>query len=208
MSEQWTVSVLRPAPVHSERERADADRALADSRFLGAWLAPDEYALLTPGGRKPDGAAALAQARDVVAAFRRPCQLGSAAGVAGRLADTLSSAREVSRVAPLEDRPTRLYAIADLFVEMSVASVPQVDAWLHDFAERLAAGPRLVETLHTYYRQDMSRLSAASALNVHPRTLDYRLRRVREATGIDPGSTVGIRILSAAVARIRAGERP
>jgi DNA-binding PucR family transcriptional regulator len=47
----------------------------------------------------------------------------------------------------------------------------------------------------------MNRTSAAAALHIHPRTLDYRLRRVREVTGIDPGSTVGVRLLSATVAR-------
>ena len=43
------------------------------------------------------------------------------------------------------------------------------------------------------------------ALHIHPRTLDYRLRRVREVTAIDPGSTKGVRVLTAAVARLLAG---
>jgi sugar diacid utilization regulator len=74
-----------------------------------------------------------------------------------------------------------------------------VDAWPRDFGRRLADGPSLVQSLHAYYRHDLSRPATASALNLHPRTLDHRLRRVREATGVDPGSTLGIRILSAAV---------
>ena len=50
----------------------------------------------------------------------------------------------------------------------------------------------------------MNRLLAAAYLYVHPRTLDYRLRRARELTGIDPTTTRGVRTLSAAVARILA----
>jgi hypothetical protein len=42
-------------------------------------------------------------------------------------------------------------------------------------------------------------------LRVHPRTLDYRLRRVHELTGIDPHSVHGIRALSTAAARSRDG---
>ncbi|WP_235190787.1 helix-turn-helix domain-containing protein [Amycolatopsis rifamycinica] len=60
-------------------------------------------------------------------------------------------------------------------------------------------------TLDVYYRGDMNRLAAAVALHIHPRTLDYRLRRVREVTGLDPASTKGIRVLTAAVARLLAG---
>ncbi len=193
---QATVSVLRPAPVLTERERVEATKGC---RLLAAWLAPDEFVVLTTA----PGDHALAQVREAVDALGRPCQVGSVAGRVGRLGDALASAREVSRVAPLEEHPTRLYAMADLFVEMSVAATPQVDAWLRDFAERLADGPSLVDTLHSYYDHDMSRLATASALNIHPRTLDYRLQRVREVTGVDPGSTQGVRLLSAAVARLR-----
>jgi sugar diacid utilization regulator len=173
---------------------------LARHRLVAAWLAPDEYVVVTPGA----GERALAQVRDAVEAIGCSCRIGSADGTVGRLAAALASARQIGAVAPPEEHPTRLYAMADLFVEMSVAASPAVDVWLQDFGRRLAAGPSLVETLHTYYRHDMSRTTTAATLNIHPRTLDYRLRRVRDVTGVDPASTVGIRVLSAAVTRIRA----
>jgi sugar diacid utilization regulator len=47
----------------------------------------------------------------------------------------------------------------------------------------------------------MSRIPAATALCIHPRTLDYRLRRVRALTGVDPASTRGVRILSTVATR-------
>ncbi|NUT26078.1 MAG: helix-turn-helix domain-containing protein, partial [Streptomyces sp.] len=66
-------------------------------------------------------------------------------------------------------------------------------------------GPDLLLTLDAYYHHDMHRGATATALNVHARTLDYRLRRVRELTGIAPGSTHGVRVLSAVVARRLSG---
>jgi sugar diacid utilization regulator len=52
----------------------------------------------------------------------------------------------------------------------------------------------------------MNRAATAAALHIHPRTLDYRLRRVRDVTGVDPGSTAGVRLLSATVTRSLAVE--
>ncbi len=91
------------------------------------------------------------------------------------------------------------------FVELGVAQLPQVDDWLHEFAQRLASRPDLVATLDAYYRNDMNRLSTAGTLHIHPRTLDYRLGRVRELVEMDPGSPQGVRVLSAVVARVLAG---
>ncbi|MGC9669475.1 PucR family transcriptional regulator [Planosporangium sp. 12N6] len=202
----YVVSVLRvPAPSPSPEARLDVVRTLAHRRTPAAWLASDELVLLTPGGGDTARVRALEQVRDVAAAVGQPCQVGSADGAVGHLAESLGWAREASRVAPPEDRPTRLYTVADLFVEIAVARTPQVDAWLRTFAKGLAAGSNLVATLHAFYCHDMDRTATAAALRIHPRTLDYRLQRVREITGVDPRSTSGVRVLSTAVARLLAG---
>ncbi len=72
-------------------------------------------------------------------------------------------------------------------------------------ARLLAPGPDLLLTLDAYYHCDMNRALTASTLNVHPRTLDYRLRRVRDLTGLDPASTRGVRVLSTVVTRDLSG---
>jgi sugar diacid utilization regulator len=51
----------------------------------------------------------------------------------------------------------------------------------------------------------MNRLNTAGTLRIHPRTLDYRFRRVRALVGMAPGSLQGVRVLSAVVARVLAG---
>lgn len=145
--------------------------------------------------------------RDFAEVLGRPCAAGTATAPASELADALDRARRISRAAPLRRASARLrpHTLADVFVELAVADVPFVDDWLQTVARRLASGPDLLVTLDAYYGYDMSRGPAAAALNVHPRTLDYRLRRVQELTGINPGSTHGVRILSSVVARRLSG---
>jgi hypothetical protein len=172
-----------------------------------AWRRPDELLTLLPACSPPETPAdvALSVVRDIAEAVAGACRVGVATGPADRLAETVSLARQVAEVAPVQRIPRVLPGIADVFVELGVVRVPEVDQWLRDVARRLTTGPDLVTTLDLYYRNDMNRLRAAVALHIHPRTLDYRLRRVREVTGVDPGSTKGIRILTAAVARLLAG---
>ncbi len=63
-------------------------------------------------------------------------------------------------------------------------------------------------TLDAYYRNDMNRLLTAAYLHIHPRTLDYRIQRVRDLTGINPTTTRGIRTLSSIIGRMLAGAWP
>lgn len=153
----------------------------------------------------PESAPALLH--DLALAVGRPCAAGTATAPRARLADALDRARRVSRAAPLRraSAGVRPYTFADVFVELAVADVPSTDHWLRTLARHLEPGPDLLVTLDAYYGHDMNRGATAAALNVHPRTLDYRLRRVRELTGIDPGSTHGVRVLTAVVVRTLSG---
>ena len=58
---------------------------------------------------------------------------------------------------------------------------------LEDYATRGRAD--LLETIQTFVSCDLDRRRAANRLHVHPNTLDYRLRRVEELTGLRLGST-------------------
>lgn len=156
---------------------------------------------------EPDGSRLSAAVRDFAEALGRPCAAGTASGPSAELGDALEQARRISRAAPLRPASARMRAhtVPDVFVELAVAETPSADDWLRTVARRLDPGPDLFVTLDAYYRHDMQRGAASAALNVHVRTLDYRLRRVRELTGIDPGSTHGVRVLSAVVNRRLSG---
>lgn len=54
--------------------------------------------------------------------------------------------------------------------------------------EPLKASPDLIETVEMMIRNGMKRASAAEALHVHPSTVDYRMRRAQELTGLDLSS--------------------
>ncbi|MFS8200352.1 PucR family transcriptional regulator [Streptomyces sp. CWNU-52B] len=168
-----------------------------------------ELIVLVPGGAggaEPSAVPDLLP--DLTRALGRLCAVGTTGAAAlSELAGALDRARRIAAAAPLRRTSGRLrpHTLADVFVELTVADVPFVDDWLRTVALCLAPGPDLLRTLDAYYRHDLNRGSTALALNVHPRTLDYRLRRVRELAGIDPGSARGVRILSAVVTRSLSG---
>ncbi|MFF7264547.1 PucR family transcriptional regulator [Streptomyces sp. NPDC008159] len=182
-----------------------ADNGEKDGELIVLVPLPRDLAETTPAHSVPDLVAT--PVRDLARALGRPCAVGTAAAPVAELAGALDRARRVSRAAPLRPVSERLrpYTVADVFTEVAVADVPFVDAWLRELVGRLEPGPDLLVTLDAYYRYDMHRGATAAALNVHTRTLDYRLRRVRELTGIDPGSTRGVRVLSSVVTRRLSG---
>ncbi len=167
--------------------------------------AETDPAEIVPPYVAPDAVSDLV--RDFAGTLGRPCAVGTATAQWSELADALDRARRISRAAPLRRASAglRSHTVADVFVELAVADAPFVDEWLRAVAGRLEQGPDLLLTLDAYYLHDMHRGATAAALNVHARTLDYRLRRVRELTGIDPGSTHGVRALSAIVTRRLSG---
>ncbi|WP_416986174.1 PucR family transcriptional regulator [Streptomyces sp. T028] len=196
-----------PMTWHTEREPADAPGTGAESGELIA-LIPDSAPAALPDSAPEPAVATLVPdlLQDFADALGRPCAAGAATSPVTGLASALDRARRISRAAPLRTSARlRPHTLADVFVELAVAEVPFVDSWLRSTARLLETGPDLFVTLDAYYRHDMNRGPAAAALNIHPRTLDYRLRRVRELTDLDPGSTHGVRVLTAVVARDLSG---
>ncbi|MEV0306417.1 PucR family transcriptional regulator [Nonomuraea fuscirosea] len=211
-AEHYLVTVVRVASAPPPKRREEVVCALLRRhRVPFRWQEPDEFVALVPyHGTRPEHRTAaeetgLALARTVAEIAGRPCSTGTAHGRRHTLAQAAALARKVSRVAPMERVPRRSYGVADVFAELGAVETPQVDQWLRETARRLGDGPDLVPTLDAYYRHDMNRLRTAESLHIHPRTLDYRLRRVRELVGIEPGSTHGVRVLSTTVARLLAG---
>jgi hypothetical protein len=209
LADQYVITVVRVSGDSSptEQQREEVIAALLRRYHLPmTWQEPDELVALLPcGDTEVAEERAFYLVRDFVQMVGRPCAAGAATGRIHTLADTLALARRVSREAPVETVPRRLRTMADVFVELGVEQLPQADEWLRGIARRLANGPDLVSTLDVYYRHDMNRLNTAGTLCIHPRTLDYRFRRVRELVGMDPGSLQGVRVLSAVVARVLAG---
>jgi sugar diacid utilization regulator len=209
VSGSYTVLVVRIPDSPPASGNGSLIEALLPRHHLPmAWHRPDVFVALVPVddiGPWSANRSVLSLAQDFAELVGRSCAVGSAGGHVGRLAETAAIARRVSQAAPLAAVPRHVYTTADIFVEMALAQQPQLDHWLRDVTQRLADGPDLVATLEAYYRADMNRLRTAAELFIHPRTLDYRLQRVRKLIGVEPGSARGVRILSTAVSRLRAG---
>src|SRR5262249_47293313 len=115
------------------------------------------------------------------------------------LRGALDEARTVMQVVRLLDYPRDIYQIDDVPVEASLMRSPDLAAIL---AARLAplngSGAPLIETLRVSLESSQDRRDAASTLYIHPNTLDYRLRRIRELTGLSPTVPRDIQMLGRA----------
>ncbi|MFD4670009.1 PucR family transcriptional regulator [Lentzea sp. NPDC058450] len=101
---------------------------------------------------------------------------------------------------PASSQPLRL---DDAVVDLALCRDPELRQAVRRQTLALDPHPELLATLETFYALDMDRGRVAHVLHVHRNTLDYRLRRVRELTGINPVGVHGIRTLTAALAARR-----
>lgn len=67
--------------------------------------------------------------------------------------------------------------------------------------------PELLDTLLRFVNNDLNRRRTANQLHIHPNTVDYRLRKIAELTGVDASQPGGIQRLAAALAAQRAENR-
>lgn len=147
---------------------------------------PEWHALLDAAGRAADV--------DVLAAAE-PATPSEVREVASRTGEILDVLRWFGR-------SPGLYRLDDVLVEYQLTRPGAARDRLAAVLAPLDAHPELVETLSTYLQQDTNRRRTAAKLHVHPNTVDYRLRRVRDLTDIDPLHPAGLpRIIAALAAR-------
>lgn len=104
-----------------------------------------------------------------------------------RLVDEARRAALYGRLRP-EQRPWR---IGDHDVEEGLLAVDGVIEVSAVALDPVAGRPELIATLSAYLRHDRDRPRAARRLDVHVRTLDYRLRTIERETGHSPRSVRG-----------------
>lgn len=130
------------------------------------------------------------------------------AGIAWRptrpeLPEAVAEAREILWLVKRLGRPPGVYVLDNVLIEAAVARSSRIHARLLELIKPLHTGPDLVATLIAYFDADFQRRKAAAALHVHPNTLDYRLRRIHELTGVSPLTASGANLLSAALIALR-----
>lgn len=178
----------------------------------------DEFAgepvlsLLEPGGGSVLLPLPVGETADIAAIVQDVVKrLTAAAGadvLAGAAAATGSGdvvragrqSRDVVRLARQMGKPEGGYLLRDVLLEYQLTRPSDAHAALRELLDPLDRNPDLQHTLEVYLANDLDRRHTATALHVHPNTLDYRLRRIVELTGLDPSTSRGLQLLGAALA--------
>ncbi len=139
-------------------------------------------------------------------------------GLAG-VALGYAEAKEATQIAAASGRTGWAVTLDEVLIDHIANSTPHLDRILgqtlrplivYDIAHQTA----LVRTLRTYLEAEFNLTKSAEALHVHPNTVMYRLRRVKELCGRDPHDPDDLLFLYLAlkVAQLTpaggAGERP
>ncbi|MEU0312943.1 helix-turn-helix domain-containing protein [Nocardioides sp. NPDC006273] len=163
------------------RLRTEIDRHYADPVLWQPSL--DGGLLLIP---QPD----LDRLRNVLRAARR------LAGAPLWAAATRAAPEEVAAAAPLcheiidvvlaTGRPEGVYELADVALDYQLRQASPARSVLAGLLATLDEHPELHRTLEVHQRTGMNRRRSATELQVHPNTIDNRLRRIAQLTGLDP----------------------
>jgi sugar diacid utilization regulator len=167
-----------------------------------ALIVPTGGTVLVPADDRTGAPIDLAALVTVLAeAAGAPVHAGvSTAASLDALRDAATEAREVLRLALELGRPPSSYTLDSVVLEYLLTRPSQAGNRLAAVLDPLEAGPELIATLEGWFAADFDRRAAADALAIHPNTLDYRLRRVGEITGMSPASARGLQVLGAALA--------
>lgn len=116
-----------------------------------------------------------------------------------RVRDAADNAYELLRLAQRLNYQPGVYRIADLALEFQIARPGVGQRHLQRLLDPLRRIPDLLPTLEAFVHTEANRKKAAKQLVVHPNTVDYRLKRIEQITGIDPMKSSGLRALHAAL---------
>ncbi|HRP25893.1 MAG TPA: sugar diacid recognition domain-containing protein [Thauera sp.] len=196
-------SALPADAVLAEQQRLQALLATPDADLLWAAVSLRELVVLLPlpsgspaveGGGDPGRLRARLESLRVRlsgdGALRLRLALGGHFAGSEGLQRSWQSARATLRVGRRRQPAADLHCYAELTLAVLLAGL--AEGWRADELQRplqrLAAHDRdglLRRTLTTWFAHDMKTAAAAQALHVHRNTLDYRLRRIADITGLD-----------------------
>ncbi|MFD5434610.1 PucR family transcriptional regulator [Kitasatospora sp. NPDC127067] len=156
-----------------------------------------------PDGDDPDEAPWPLLAAILAAAARAagaPVLAGAASAAPAEVPGAAALAHEVLDVARAFGRPPGLHRLDDVLLEYQLTRPGQARSRLAALLEPLADSGELLITLRTHLAGDLNRRHTASALHLHPNTVDYRLRRIAALTGLDPTRPADVPRITAAIA--------
>ncbi|GAA0658496.1 helix-turn-helix domain-containing protein [Kitasatospora atroaurantiaca] len=126
--------------------------------------------------------------------------VAAAAAAPGGVADAARLVGEVREVAQASGRGPGLYLLDDVLLEYQLSRPSRARDRLAVLLDPLTRRPELLDTLRTFLACGLDRRQAAARLQVHPNTVDYRLRKATELTGLDAARGADQLTLRAALA--------
>ncbi|MFE5483045.1 PucR family transcriptional regulator [Streptomyces sp. NPDC056527] len=125
------------------------------------------------------------------------------------VAEAARLAGEVREVAEAAGHGPGLYLLDDVLLEYQLSRPSPAREGLAALLDPLDTRPELLATLRTFLACSLDRRRAAARLQVHPNTVDYRLRKATDLTGLDASRGADLVTLHAALAAhdaVRHGE--
>jgi len=160
------------------------------------WLALVPYAAGL-GAPTPDDRLWLATThREVQHVVELPIFTGWAMAAPGAVPDAARLAREVCDVALASRRPPGLYELDDVLVDYQLMRPGTGRDRLMHLLRPLDSRPELLQTLRTYIETGRDRRRTAQLLHLHPNSVDYRISRCADLTGLnaaDPEEAILVR---------------
>ncbi|OLZ60722.1 hypothetical protein AV521_44710 [Streptomyces sp. IMTB 2501] len=185
-----------PVAVRRQVRRVQAALDRSFDTDVPALLDADGGHAVVPGTAEPPG-----QILELLHRTAGPGVRLAAAGAtgAGDIPRAARLAREVVRVAAACGREPGLHRLDDVLLEYHLSRPSAGSDRIAGLLDPLAGRPELVETLRTHLEQRQDRRATARRLSLHPNSVDHRLARVQELTGLDLGDPRNTALVLAAL---------
>ncbi|MFG2819836.1 PucR family transcriptional regulator [Kitasatospora sp. NPDC048365] len=180
------------------RHRTKGDPLSALSAAGGLVLIPSEAPPADLAGPDRDRLARLVE--DLARVCGAELLVAAAAAAPDGVADAARLVGEVREVAQASGRGPGLYLLDDVLLEYQLSRPSPARDRLATLLAPLAGRPELLDTLRAFLACGLDRRQAAARLQVHPNTVDYRLRKATELTGLDAARGADQLTLRAALA--------
>ncbi|MFD4369009.1 PucR family transcriptional regulator [Rhodococcus sp. NPDC058521] len=184
-------------PARRKLRRVQAELAKVCGRTALSLLSTEGGTVLLPGSPTDEWVDSL------VAQLSTAAEVDiTASAVTAETADVPHASErshELLDLAQLLHGTPKVYRMSDLVFEYQMMRPGAGREYLVALLDPLEKTPDLINTLEVHLQNDLNRQRTARQLHVHTNTVDYRLKRVAELTGLDPVRPSGLRPLQAAL---------
>ncbi|MET7517255.1 helix-turn-helix domain-containing protein [Streptomyces sp. NPDC005480] len=118
------------------------------------------------------------------------------------------TATEILRITRACGIPAGLHRLDDVLLEYHLSRPSATSHRIAALLDPVADRPELLETLRTHLAHQQDRRATAAVLGLHPNTVDNRLARIGEQTGIDLSAPRGTALAIAALLLRDAADTP